>query len=184
MSLHGFSYTICDFATNKTEKKYEVSQTFKPNTELSHHWQYSSFKWRNKQKKSRIGLLHRKPICRRHPINLNNNITDISQKKICQKALKTQNLSLIFVIQTMKFRPLNLKSWSCQLYTRCTKYFWMTSKTVIQINHVFLSGGNQNASDQKLTKTTIIPSKISSANECKPSHSFPDLSSLKFFEHE
>jgi predicted transcriptional regulator len=35
MSLHGFSYTICDFATNKTEKKYEVSQTFKKNTELS-----------------------------------------------------------------------------------------------------------------------------------------------------
>ena len=31
---------------------------------------------------------------------------------------------------------------------------------------------------------TIIPSKISSAYECKPSHSFPDLSSLKFFEHE
>ncbi len=35
MSLHGFSYTICDFATNKTEMKYEVSQTFKKNTELS-----------------------------------------------------------------------------------------------------------------------------------------------------
>ncbi len=30
MSLHGFSYTICDFATNKTEKKYEVSQTSHP----------------------------------------------------------------------------------------------------------------------------------------------------------
>jgi hypothetical protein len=29
MSLHGFSYTTCDFATNKTEKKYEVSQTSK-----------------------------------------------------------------------------------------------------------------------------------------------------------
>ncbi len=26
MSLHGLSYTIRDFATNKTEKKYEVSQ--------------------------------------------------------------------------------------------------------------------------------------------------------------
>ncbi len=32
----------------------------------------------------------------------------------------------------------------------------------------------------KANKTTIIPSKISSAYECKPSHSFPDLSSLKF----
>jgi hypothetical protein len=29
MLLYGFSYTACDFATNKTEKKYEVSQTLK-----------------------------------------------------------------------------------------------------------------------------------------------------------
>ena len=103
------------------------------------------------------------------------------KKKICQKALKIQNLSLIFVIQTMKFCPLNLKSWSCQLYTRCTKYFWMTSKTVIiWVNHVFLKGRNTKCFRVKANKTTIIPSKISSANECKPSHSFPDLSLLKF----
>ena len=37
---------------------------------------------------------------------------------------------------------------------------------------------------KKPIKQTIIPSKISSAYECKPSHSFPDLSPLKSFEHE
>ncbi len=58
MSLHGFSYTICDFATHtKTEKKYEVSQTFRPNTELSISLTISSPK--ATQKKSRIGLLQR-----------------------------------------------------------------------------------------------------------------------------
>jgi hypothetical protein len=140
-----------------------------------------SLKRRHKKKKITDWITSQKPICRRHPINLNNNITDISQKKICQKALKIQNLSLIFVIQTMKFRLLNLKSWSCQLYTRCTKYFWMTSKTVIiWVNHVFLKGRNTKCFRVKANKTTIIPSKISSANECKPSHSFPDLSSLKY----
>jgi hypothetical protein len=58
--LYGFSYTICDFATNKTEKKYEVSQNLQKNTELSRSLTNFrlSFK-RRQQKKSRIGLLHR-----------------------------------------------------------------------------------------------------------------------------
>jgi hypothetical protein len=65
------------------------------------------------------------------------------------------------------------------------KNFWMTSKTVIQwVNHVLLKGRNTKCFRVKANKTTIIPSKISSVYECKPSHSFPDLSSLKFFEHE
>ena len=53
-----------------------------------------------------------------------------------------------------------------------------------QANHVFLKRRNTMLQNLKANKTTIIPSKISSAYECKPSHSFPDLSSLKFFEHE
>ena len=75
------SYT-CDFATNKTEKKYEVSQ----NTELS--------KWTTKfppsltRRHTKITdwITSQKPICRRHPINLNNNIKDISQKKDLPKS--------------------------------------------------------------------------------------------------
>jgi hypothetical protein len=51
------------------------------------------------KQKSRIGLLHRKPICRRHPINLNNNIKDISQKKDLQKALSIQ-LSIAYLCDT------------------------------------------------------------------------------------
>jgi hypothetical protein len=35
MLLHGFSYTICDFATNKTEKNTKYHKNFKTNTELS-----------------------------------------------------------------------------------------------------------------------------------------------------
>jgi hypothetical protein len=138
------------------------------------------------QKKITDWITSQKPICRRHPINLNNNITDISQKKkICQKALKIQNLSLIFVIQTMKFRPLNLKSWSCQLFTRCTKYFWMTSKTVIiWVNHVFLKGRNTKCFRVKANKTTIIPSKISSAYECKTIALLPRFELAQIFEHE
>jgi len=45
-------------------------------------------------------ITSQKPICRRHPINLNNNITDISQKKkICQKALTIQ-LSIAYLCDT------------------------------------------------------------------------------------
>jgi hypothetical protein len=33
----------------------------------------------------------------------------------------------------------------------------MTSKTIIQTNHVFLSEGNQNASDQKANKNNDHP---------------------------
>ena len=104
------------------------------------YWQFPP-SFQTATQKSRIGLLHRNQFAEGIQLTW----TIISQiyrkKKICQKALKIQNLSLIFVIQTMKFRLLNLKSWSCQLYTRCTKYFWMTSKTVIiWVKSCFLKG--------------------------------------------
>ena len=61
MSLHGFSYTICDFATTKTEKKYEVSKKnfFKTNTELSKFTDNTRLSNDDKTQKSRIGLLHK-----------------------------------------------------------------------------------------------------------------------------
>jgi len=40
------------------------------------------------QKKITDWITSQKPICRRHPINLNNNITDISQKKDLPKSAK------------------------------------------------------------------------------------------------
>jgi hypothetical protein len=55
--LNGFSYTICDFATNKTEKKYEVSQTSNPT--LNCHITDNIRLPNGDTKKSRIGLLHR-----------------------------------------------------------------------------------------------------------------------------
>ena len=56
------------------------------------------FKRRHK-KKITDWITSRKPICRRHPINLNNNITDISQKKDLQQALSIQ-LSIAYLCDT------------------------------------------------------------------------------------
>jgi len=62
----------------KQEKKYEVSQT---TLNLSITDKFSpSFKTAT-QKKITDWITSQQPIYRRHPINLNNNITDISQKK-------------------------------------------------------------------------------------------------------
>ena len=132
------------------------------------------------KKKITDWITSQKPICRRHPINLNNNIKDISQKKDLPKSANDTiiyRLSLWYNNERLK-----LPTPQCNLfYTRCTKNFRTTPNTVIQqINHVFLSGRKTKCFGVKANKTTIIPSKISSANECKPSHSFPDLSLLKF----
>ena len=108
------SYT-CDFATNKTEKKYEVSQ----NTELSKlTTKFPPFSQTATQK-SRIGLLHRNQFAEGIQLTW----TIISQiyrkKKICQKALTIQ-ISIAYLCDT------TMKGWSClfqnatQLYTRCT----------------------------------------------------------------
>jgi len=54
--LTGLSYTICDFATNKTEKKYEVSQT---TLNCQCDWQILALFQNGDKKKSRIGILHK-----------------------------------------------------------------------------------------------------------------------------
>jgi len=86
--LTGLSYTICDFATNKTEmkkkrsitnpqKKTNTKSKFTDNTRLSND--------DKTQKKSRIGLLHRNQF----PEGIQLTRTIISQiyrkKKICLK---------------------------------------------------------------------------------------------------
>ena len=88
MSLHGFSYTICDFATNKNGKEIRsITKIFKTNTELSKFTDNTRPSNDDKtQKKITDWITSQKPISRRHPINLNNNITDISQKKDLPKS--------------------------------------------------------------------------------------------------
>ena len=82
--LTGLSYTTCDFATTETKKKekYEVSKkNFKTNTELSKFTDNTRLSNDDKNTKITDWITSQKLISRRHPINLNNNITDISQKK-------------------------------------------------------------------------------------------------------
>ena len=106
----------------KTEKKYEVSQTFKPKHWIVKcYWQFPPFLQTAKQK-SRIGLLHRNQFAEGIQLTW----TIISQiyrkKKICLQALTTQ-ISIAYLCDT------TMKGWSClfqnatQLYTRCTKTF-------------------------------------------------------------
>ncbi len=68
----------------KTEKKYEVSQTSNPT--LNCHIT-DNIRLLNGDTKITDWITSQKPIFRRHPINLNNNIKDISQKKDQPKAL-------------------------------------------------------------------------------------------------
>jgi hypothetical protein len=88
MSLHGFRYTTCDFATHKQRKrntKYHKlsNQTLNRQVLLT----ISAFP-QNGDTKITDWITSQKPVCRRHPINLNNNITDISQKKDLPKSAK------------------------------------------------------------------------------------------------
>ncbi len=69
----------------KTKKKYEVSQTFNKNTNLSVLLTISAL-LSNGDTKITDWITSQKPSCRRHPINLNNNIKDISQKKDLPKS--------------------------------------------------------------------------------------------------
>ena len=62
----------------KQEKKYEVSQT---TLNCQCDWQIFALFQNGDTKKITDWITSQKPIYRRHPINLNNNITDISQKK-------------------------------------------------------------------------------------------------------
>ena len=66
----------------KRKKKYELSKkNFKTNTELSKFTDNTRLSNDDKNTKITDWITSQKPISRRHPINLNNNITDISQKK-------------------------------------------------------------------------------------------------------
>ncbi len=98
LSLTGLSYTTCDFATNKSKKREKRSIT--NNTKLS-VWLTNSrphSKWRHKNITDWI--TSQKPISRSHPINLNNNITDISQKKDLPKKRKRYKISIAYLCDT------------------------------------------------------------------------------------
>ncbi len=83
MSLYGFSYTICDFATNEQKRKRNT----KYHKTLNLSKLTTKFPpFLNGDTKITDWITSQKPICRRHPITLNNNITDISQKKSANSA--------------------------------------------------------------------------------------------------
>ena len=54
------------------------------------------------QKKITDWITSQKPISRRHPINLNNNITDISQKKDLPKKALTIQISIAYLCDTQQ----------------------------------------------------------------------------------
>ncbi len=101
MSLNGSSYTTCDFATSKTEKKYEVSQTFKKkNTNLSLLLTISA-SFQMATQKSRIGLLHRNQFAKGIQLTWTI-ISKIYRKRKDQpKALPIQ-LSIAYLCDTNK----------------------------------------------------------------------------------
>ncbi len=80
--LNGLSYTICDFATEQKRKrntKYHKPSQKTLNCQCD--WQICHALFQNGDTKITDWITSQKPISRRHPITLNNNITDISQKK-------------------------------------------------------------------------------------------------------
>ncbi len=94
MLPYGFSYTTCDFATNKQNGKEirSITNLQKKPTELSSS--LTNFRLlSNGDTTITDWITSQEPIRRRHPINLNNNIKDISQKKIC---LKSANDTIIY----------------------------------------------------------------------------------------
>ncbi len=182
-------------------KRYEVwKRTFKKKTLNCHnHWQISAFLL-NGDTKITDWITSKKPICRRHPINLNNNIKDILQKKDLQKRYRYKYLSLIFVIQTMiqtmKVEVAHSNMQHCSTLD-APKNFWMTSKTVFyrpqhdnrQNSHstsqsCLLKGKKSKCFRVKLMKQTIIPSKISSAYEWKTIALLPRFEFAQIIEHE
>ncbi len=76
--LTGLSYTICDFATTKTDKKYEVSRKTSKTLNCQGSLTILVLPMTIKHKNHELDYF---TIYWRHPIDLNNNITDISQKK-------------------------------------------------------------------------------------------------------
>ena len=125
-----FSYTKCDFATDKMEKEIRsITNLQTNNTKLSVWLTIPAFTSNKATTKQKITdwITSQKPISWRHPITLNNNITDIPQKKICLKALTIQ-LSIAYLCDTHNNERLKLPQNATPFYTRCTQSFWMTSK--------------------------------------------------------
>ncbi len=138
-------------------------------------------------KKIKDWITSQKPISRRHPITLNNNITDISQKKIYQSANDTiiYRLSLWYK-QTMK-------DWSClstvMLHSAKGNSTLDAPKLLNDTQHSHsisqscLLKGKKHKMLQSKKPIKQRSSRRKSApftSVTKPSHSFPDLSSLKF----
>ncbi len=102
-----------------------------------------------KKKKITDWITSQKPICRRHPINLNNNITDISQKKDLPKSAKDTK-SIAYLCDTNnEISSSELEKYKLPIYIvmlhfakgnstlDAPKNFGMTSKTVIQKSIMF-----------------------------------------------
>ncbi len=154
MSLHGFSYTICDFATNKNGKEI---RSITNNTKLS-VWltNLSRPLWKRRHKKSRIGLLHRNQF----PEGIQLSWTIISQiyrkKKICLKSVNDTNIYRLSLWYNNNERlklpshTVTLHSAIRQLYTRCTQKPLNDIQTVIQLSQpCLLKGKKHNASEFK-----------------------------------
>ena len=152
MSLHGFSYTKCDFATNKTGKEIP-SITTTLNCQCD--WQIFAL-IQNGDTKITDWITSQKPIPRRHPINLNNNITDISQKKDLPTSANDTNIYRLSLWYNNNERlklpshTVTLHSAIRQPYTRCTR------KLLNDIQHshpisqsCLLKGKKHNASEFK-----------------------------------
>jgi hypothetical protein len=175
----------CDFATNKTRKEIRsITNNTKLSVWLTNFRRHS--KWRHKR--SRIGLLHKKPIYRRHPINLNNNITDISQKKdLPTSANDTKSIAYLCDTTTMWQNCLfgsHIAFHKKQFYTRCTQNLLNDTQHSHLINQSCLfKGKKHNASEfKKLIKQRSSRRKSAPLTSVtKPSHSFPDLSLLNFW---
>jgi hypothetical protein len=190
MLLYGFNYTTCDFATNKMEKNMKYHKPSKKTLNCQNYWQISAFLL-NGDTKITDWITSQTPICRRHPINLNNNIKDISQKKIYKKRYWYSYLSLIVVIQTMKVEVANSKMQHCSTLDAPNTFEWHPKLFSIghntttaknshsRVNHVFLKGRNTKCFRVKLIKQRSSRRKSAPLMSVKPSHSFPDLSSLK-----
>ncbi len=111
----------------QTEKEYEVSQTFKPNTELSHHWQYSSL---TAIQKSRIGLLHRNQFAEGIQLTWTIISRIYRKKRSAQQALSIQ-LSIAYLCDTNnESRKLPIPRIQHCSTLDAPKNFWMTLKTV------------------------------------------------------
>ncbi len=125
-------------------------------------------------------ITSKKPICRRHPINLNNNIKDISQKKICKKRYRYNYLSLIFVIQTMKVEVAYSKTQHYSTLDAPKTFEWLPKQSSLS-QSCLLKRKKSKMLQNRANKTTIIPSKISSAYECKTIALLPWFELAQFF---